>query len=451
MTRTLAAPLALILLAGPARADDAPAAAVSYGRDVAPFVEEHCLSCHDEGTAASDLLMADVGAMTVGGRRGAGLVPGQGRASLIVQFLDGTRQPRMPPKTSIPRDQIDVLVRWIDQGAKVDALDPAADARRRERRQVEAQEAAAFASDAPPPVTSLAFSPDGKSLAVAGYKEVVVVDPATGKARRRLVGFPDQVAAVAYSPDGKSLAASSGTPGRGGEVRVWDSDGNERKVLRGHGDTILAIAWRPGSDQLATSSLDKLVLIWDVAAGRVVRTIKNHADSVTTLAFSPDGRRLASGSVDKTAKVHDAESGLQVASLAGHTDTVSAVAFSPDGALLATASLDKSLKTWKLADTTNPEKGFGHTGPVLSLAWRPDGTAFFAGSGGRPSFLSYKKENGNRSVNIDEGTMPKDWLYATAVSPDNQIVATGGWDGLVTIYSLTDGAKLRVFTPGRVD
>jgi len=444
MPRRLAIAAALLAASvSPAAADDA---VVSYGRDVAPFLEEHCIACHDEGFATSDLSLADVDAMRRGGRRGPALIPGQGRRSPLVQFIDGTRQPQMPPKTAIPRDQIDLLARWIDQGAKVDA--DASDSRRQGRRQAEAEEAATFASDAPPPVTGLAFSPDGKALAVAGYKEAVVVDPGTGKTLRRLAGFPEQVTAVAYASDG-SLAAAGGTPGRGGEVRIWDAAGRERRVIRGHSDTILAVAWRPGSDQLATSSLDKVITIWDLATGRPLRSIKNHADIVTSLAFSPDGGRLASGSADRTAKVHDPETGLQVASLAGHKDAVLAVAFSPDGAHLATAGGDKEIRTWKLADTSNPEKGFGHTGPVYALAWRPDGSALFAGSGGRPSFLSYKKDNGGRAVDIKEDTMPKDWVYAAAIAPDNGSVAAGGWDGAVTLWSLKDGARLRSFVPGR--
>lgn len=444
MPRALAIASILLALAAPvAAADDPP---VSFSRDVAPFLEEHCVACHDEGFATSDLSMVDVEAMVRGGRRGPSLIPGKGKDSLIVQFMDGTRQPQMPPKTSIPRDQIAVIARWIDQGARVDA--ETSDARRQERRKLEAEEAATFASDAPPSVTGLAFAPDGKSLAVAGYKEVILVDPATGKTLRRLAGFPEQVTAVAFAAD-RSVAGASGTPGRSGEVRIWDLDGKERRVLRGHSDTILAVVIRPGSDQVATASLDKTITLWDLPTGRPVRSIKNHADIVTSLAFSPDGKRLASGSADRTAKVHDPETGLQVASLAAHKDAVLAVAFSPDGKYLAIAGADKAIQNWKLADTTNPEKGFGHTGPVYALAWRPDGSALFAGSGGRPSFLSYQKDSGNRSVDIKEDTMPRDWVYATAIAPDNQSVAAGGWDGAVTLWSLKDGARLRSFVPGR--
>jgi WD40 repeat protein len=429
-----------------ARADEPP---VSYSEAVVPFLEEHCIACHDDGFETSGLALHDVGAMLKGGRRGPAVFPGKPAESPLIQYLKGTKQPQMPPKTSIPLDQIAVLERWIGQGAKVDLPGPHAN-RRELARKLAIEEAATFASDAPPPVTSLAFRPDGKVLAVAGYKEVVLVDPSSGKTIHRLAGFPEQVSSVAFSKDGKRLAGAGGTPGKGGEVRIWDAQTwAPMKVLRGHTDVILAAAWRPLADQIATASLDRKIVIWDASTGQIVRTLKHHADIVNALAYSPDGKRLASGSADRTAKIFDADTGLQTAGLSTHNDSVLQVAFSPDGQHLATASADKGMALWRLSDLKNPIRGFGHTGPVYALAWRPDGSSLWAGSGGRPSFLSYKFENGNRAVEIKESTMPADWVYAIAVSPDNTVVAAGGWDGIVTVWSLKDGAKLRSFVPGR--
>lgn len=448
----LTSPLLLLLaLCATARsAEDAPP--VSYTRDVLPFLEDQCIACHDDGFETSKLSVADVDAMIRGGRRGASIVPGKGAESLIVQFMKGTKQPQMPPKTQVPLDQIDVIRRWIDEGAKVDDAGPLAMKREEARKAAAEAEAAAFSSDAPPPVTGLAFSPDGSLLAVASFREVLILHPGDGRLARRLGGFPDQVTALAFSPDGKKLAAAGGAAGKAGEVRIWEvATWAEPKVLRGHADTTLALAWRPGTDQLATASLDRLILVWDVAAGRIARTIKNHADIVCALAYSPDGKKLASGSADKTAKVYDAETGLQTAGLTTHNDTVLQVAFSPDSQYLATASNDRGISLWKLDNTQNPQRGFGHTGPVYGLAWRPDGTSLFAAGGGKPSVLSYKKEDGGRAVPINEQAMPQDWAYAVAVAPDNQAVAAGGWDGGITIWSLKDGSKRLAFVPGRGD
>ena len=424
---------------------------VSYARDVVPFLDEHCIACHDDGFETSDLGVQDVTAMLKGGRHGPAVVPGKGEESLLVQYLTGKKQPQMPPKTSIPLDQVDVIKRWIDQGAKVDDT-AAVSARREEVRKQAMAEAAAFSSDAPPAVTSLAYSSDGKRLAAAGYKEVVVVDPETGKTVRRLAGPPDQVASVAFSSDGSLLAAASGVPGQNGEVRIWETaKWAEVAVLKGHADSILAIAWRPNSRQFATAGLDKAIMLWDLDKKAPIRTIRSHADLVSALAFSPDGKRLASGSADKTAKLFDPDTGLQTAGLSTHNDAVLAVAFSPDGKFLATASADRGMALWKLDDLNNPVRGFGHTGPVYALAWRPDSSSLWAGSGGVPSMLSYKRENGERAAPIDEATIPKDWTYAVAVSPDGQTVAAGNWDGTVTLWSLKDGRRQRAFVPGRDD
>jgi WD40 repeat protein len=438
--------LILIGIPSASSAEDPP---VSYSRDVVPFLEEHCIACHDDGFETSELALHDLPAMLRGGRRGPSVVPGKGGESPLIQFMTGKRQPQMPPKTSIPLDKIDVIKRWIDQGAKVDDAN-ALDAKRAEARKAAAEEAAAFASDAPPAVTGLAYSTDGKWLACGSYKEIILVDPSDGKTKRRLAGFPEQVTAVAFSPDGQYLAGAGGTPGRHGEVRIWKvGSWSEVAVLKGHADTVLAMAWRPGKPQIATASLDKLILIWDVPSAKIVRTIKSHADIVNGLSYSPDGSKLASASSDKTAKVFDAETGLQIAGLSTHQDSVLAVAFSPDGKHLATASADKGMALWKVGQWNNPIRGFGHTGPVYALAWKPDGASLWAGSGGRPSFLSYRTENGNRDAPIDEGSMSKDWVYAVGVSPDGRFASAAGWDGKVLTWDLKDGKKVREFAPGR--
>ena len=64
-------------------------------------------------------------------------------------------------------------------------------------------------------------------------------------------------------------------------------------------------------------------------------------------------------------------------------------------------------------------------------------------------FLSYQADNGQRVVNIKEDLLPQDWVYAVAAAPDNFTVAVGGWDGVVSLWSLKTGDKVREFVPGR--
>ena len=91
---------------------------VSYSRDVLPFLEDQCLACHDEGLTSGKLSLVDLDAMKAGGRHGAAIAPGKGEESLVIQYMKGTRQPQMPPRTQLPLDRIDVVRRWIDRGRR---------------------------------------------------------------------------------------------------------------------------------------------------------------------------------------------------------------------------------------------------------------------------------------------------------------------------------------------
>ena len=73
---------------------------VSYARDVVPFLEEHCIACHDDGFETSELALHSLDAMKKGGRRGPGIIIGKGSESALIQFMTGKKQPQMPPKTA---------------------------------------------------------------------------------------------------------------------------------------------------------------------------------------------------------------------------------------------------------------------------------------------------------------------------------------------------------------
>ena len=200
-------------------------------------------------------------------------------------------------------------------------------------------------------VLSVAFSPDGKTLASASVDQTIILwDVAT----RQQIGAPlrghtDSVSSVVFSPDGKTLASADADK----TIILWDVTTQQQigAPLRGHSGAINSLAFSPDGKTLASGSWDRTIVLWDVATQQQTGApLQGHSDTVWSVAFSPDGKTLASGSSDKTIILWDVAAQQQIgAPLQGHSRAVVSVAFSPDGKTLASASWDQTIILWDVA------------------------------------------------------------------------------------------------------
>lgn len=235
-----------------------------------------------------------------------------------------------------------------------------------------------------PVFSAIAFSPDGRRLALTGTVAkpggphgypggiAMLLDAETGKELRRMEGMSTHVGTVAFSTDGKLLAA--GTDGAGGELPepaetlVWNASTGallhilkfkdsiewdlENKTLEQY--SVAALTFDPQNKKLATAVSDGAVQIWDLEKGVVTQTLKGHtgksghagvdkttgrirgrSSAVLRVVYSPDGNRIAAAGYDRTVRVWDVATGNEVRSFRFDTPAISALAFSPDGKQLA--------------------------------------------------------------------------------------------------------------------
>lgn len=441
-----------LILPSPARADDPKpeegkdqAVAVSFLKDVAPILVQNCIACHNGRKTEGKYNMTTFAALAKGGANGDGinLIAGDPEGSYLAELIRPDGEPRMPYKQEpLTPEKIALIERWIKEGAKYDGGDPAEDwpALLHKITVVNVPEAYPVVV----PITTVAFSPDGKEVLSSGYHEANAWKVEDGTIERRLRGLSERIYDLAYSPDGKWLATASGDPGQYGSAKLWIAEpGGGGKLVRDlceSNDSVYAVAFSPDSKLVAAAGADRAIRIFKVETGEAVATIEDHADWIFDIAFSPDGKRLASASRDKTSKVFDVEKKESLVTFPGHAETVYSVAFAPDGKSIATSGGDSQIRIW------NPDEdgkqirnigGFG--GPIFKLLFTADGKGLLACSSDK-SVRLFDPSNGRGQKTLSGHN---DWVYALALSPDGKTVASGSWDGEVRLWNLEDGKLVR--------
>jgi WD40 repeat protein len=301
----------------------------------------------------------------------------------------------------------------------------------------------------------IAFSPDGRALAGAGFsreKLVGILDVQTGKRVQTLVGHKEwRIDAIAFSPDGKLFAST----GEDKQILVWElATGKLRHRLADQPFRAPVLAFSPDSATLASGG-DKAIRLWDVATGRLRRSLVGHRDWVCTLAFAPDGKTIASGGCDwayhrgrdtsgfwppdpgykSQWKLWDAATG-NLKRTVTEPGRLLSLAFAPDGKSLA-CGVGKEVRLYDLGSETPGRVVTSHDFAVTSVAFTKDCSAVISGS------HDHTVKRTSLATDRTEWQAPGSYeqVNSVALSRDAALLATGSSDGRYAHRLLPAGAK----------
>lgn len=289
-------------------------------------------------------------------------------------------------------------------------------------------------------VYSVAFSPDGESIAVGDDNaQIHMVDIAARNLRQSLVGHGDIVSALAFAKDGQTLASCSYDQ----TVRLWSlSDGYCRRVLLGHQGWVYSIAYSPDGRTLLSASEDGTAKLWCTSSGECLHTFEGEGGLVATVAYSSRGDIFVIAGGSGKVRLYSFPDRELRGTLRGHAARVRSCAISPDGAVLATGSEDATIKLWSLPSGEYIQTLTGHTAAIIDLSFTVDGNRLVSSSNDRKvKVWDMDAKECVGSVSPSTGR-----VWSVRCSPRQSLFAVGCEDGLVEVYdvdTLSCGISLR--------
>lgn len=237
-------------------------------------------------------------------------------------------------------------------------------------------------------VTQMRRSPDGRSVVIASgvpglggrvsilEAESLGTSPLPPRVLRTVEGHSDIVYSAVLSPNGRTLA----TAGYDRTIHLWDASTGERlQSLTGHNGAVYDLDFDPSGRVLASASADETIKLWNVATGERLDTLGQPEAEQYVVRFDASGDQVIAAGADRRIRVWKLLSKEQptvspmLAAIFAHEAAIVQLAWSRDGKWLASAAEDRTIKLWRVRDWQPMGIVAALDDVASSLDWSADG------------------------------------------------------------------------------
>ena len=406
---------------------------VDFEAQILPVLKSHCFSCHS--TPKSDTSEAPIRKPKGGvqldsvkdieaSQHGEVIIAGEPEDSLLYQRItlpegDTGIMPPLDEGEPLSKKETDLIRKWIEQGADYGEWKGNQPESKPSMTDTNPHQPTVM-----PPITSLAFSHDGKSVVACSQAGLHVYDFPTLNLQRMIEVEARNIHDLAFSPDGDQLAVGGGNPATEGIIEIFSwPEGKSLHMLREHRDSVTAVAWRSASS-LVSASLDRRIILWDLRTGSPIQQLEGHSRGVSSLCFLNDKEKLVSTGVDQNIRVWDLASGELIRSMNNHTLPVHDLALRPDASglpMIVSAGDDRTVRFWQ--PTIGRMVKFARLKEApLNVAWLNNGSRIVAAcADGAIRLVDPDSVEVTGEIQALNG-----WAYSLAVHPTDGSVVVGG-------------------------
>ena len=300
-------------------------------------------------------------------------------------------------------------------------------------------------SSEPLRIMCLSFSPDSKILATGNWDHTIVLWDVITK--QQIAAFTElrnkvdsRVYSLSFNADGTILASGHGD----GTVYLWNvATKQQEAVFSRHASPVRSISFSPTDNKILVSMNNKELRLWDTETKKykTIWSDKTLQYSILSISFDPDGKILASGH-NNIIRLWDVATGKNKAELIGHTDSVYSLGFSPDGATLISGSRDNTVRMWDVTIQKLKKTLKGHTNPVTNVAYSIDGSMIASSSWRTDEVKLWDATTGMHRATL-KGHISS--THSVSYSPNGSIIASGHADNTVKLWDVNTRKLIKTY------